>query len=384
LPKAYRITLLVEPSTSYGRDLLRGIARYARTRANWYFQFEHAASSHEVLHYGVPEADGVILRHVLPETVAELKKRGMAVVHVGAERKTAELPGVTVDDPAVGRVAAKYFIQRGYRRFAACGFPERLFSSERIAGYLAALAEKGIECQEHRQPSDVWAATPVPDRTALLVPWLKTLRGPLAVFCCNDEMGRHVVEACRLAEVRVPEDLAVLGVDNDEVLCELSNPPLSSVELGAERLGYRAATLMARLLYGKDAPAEIPRIAPVGVVTRRSTDHLPIEDPLINAALRFVWEHSAEGLQVRDLVRALKVSRRWIELRFQRVLGCSPASQIRNVQIEHAKKLLAESDLLMPVVAANAGFGDAKLLIAVFRREVGMTPTEYRDKYRLR
>ena len=384
MPKVHRITLLVEPSTSYGRDILRGIARYARTRANWLFEFEHAASSHEVLQYGVPDTDGVILRNVKPETAAKLKKRGLAVVHVGAERKTDEFPGVTVDDPSVGRAAARYFIHRGYRRFAACGFPERLFSSARIAAYVAALSGEGLACEEHREPLGVWAGTPVPERTARLVPWLKTLQGPTALFCCNDEMGRHVAEACRLANVRVPEDVAVLGVDNDEVLCELSNPPLSSVELGAERIGYQAAALLARRLAGKAVPASVRCVAPVGVVTRRSTEHQPIEDPLVSAAVRFIWEHAAEGLDVGELVRAMKVSRRWLELRFQHVLGSSPAAQIREVQIERARKLLAETDLLMPAVASNSGFGDAKLLIAVFRREVGMTPTEYRDQYRLR
>jgi LacI family transcriptional regulator len=221
------------------------------------------------------------------------------------------------------------------------------------------------------------------DQVGALRQWLKQLPRPTAMFATNDEFGRLVIQTCREIDVHVPEDIAVLGVDNDEVICELSNPPLSSIERGAERIGYEAAKLLAKVMTGGAAPSRPMLLGPVKVVTRRSSDTQAIDEPLVASAIRFIWDHVEERLDVDDVVKHVGVSRRWLEVCFGRTLGRSPAAEIRRAQIEHAKKLLVETDMLMPSVAAASGFTDAKLLIAVFRREVGMTPTQFRRDFRL-
>jgi LacI family transcriptional regulator len=282
-------------------------------------------------------------------------------------------------------MACDYLAERGYQRMATVTFVDRAYSAERTGAFIDSVQEQNLQVQELEMSDRQWDYTRVPQRSGLLVPWLKELEPPVGMFASNDETGRHISDACRMADLRVPEDVGILSVDNDEVLCELANPPLSSIELGAERIGYAAARLMARLLRSKkeDAPAPV-LVDPVAVVTRRSSDHYAVEDELVNEALRYIWEHAAEGISVDDLVQTLDVSRRWLEVRFRRAIQCSPAARIRQVQVEKAKKLLAETDLLIPDVAEAAGFGDAKLLIAVFRRLVGMQPTAYRRRYSLR
>jgi LacI family transcriptional regulator len=202
------------------------------------------------------------------------------------------------------------------------------------------------------------------------------------VFACYDIRGREVLDACRLAEVDVPHQVAVIGVDDDELLCELSDPPLSSVVPDTRRAGWVAAELLAGWMAGRRPRRTAHRIPPLGVTTRRSTDMLAVEDPELAAALRFISEHACQGITVNDVLGQVPLSRRVLESRFQRVLGRSPHHEILRVQLERAKQLLVQRHLTLGAVAHGAGFRNGEYLGTVFKRELGLTPGQYRKLHR--
>jgi LacI family transcriptional regulator len=198
------------------------------------------------------------------------------------------------------------------------------------------------------------------------------------VLACNDDRGQQVLDACRRVNVLVPDDVAVIGVDNDEILCNLSFPPLTSVNINTQNVGYEAAALLDRMMAGQPAPAEPLLLAPHGVVPRESTDVLATDDRELAAAIRFIREHACEGLRIKDLVRKISLSRRELERRLRKLLGRSPKEEILRVQIERAKQLLAMADLPTAVIAEKCGFSEAKYFSQVFRTRVGLSPGAYR------
>ncbi len=202
--------------------------------------------------------------------------------------------------------------------------------------------------------------------------WLRTLRKPVGLMACNDVCGRKVLEECAAIGLRVPEDVAVVGVDNDEMLCELSLPPLSSVVLDLERAGYEAATLLHRMMAGESIPDARIMVAPNFIAIRQSSDVAP-KDPYVAVALRFVKDHAGEAISVSDVSRQVGVSRRTLERRFYGVLGRSIAAEITRSKLERAKRILRETDLPLRVAAA-AGFGSVKTFNRVFRYSEGMPP----------
>jgi len=191
-----------------------------------------------------------------------------------------------------------------------------------------------------------------------------------------------VLEACQLTGFTVPDDVAVIGVDDDEVLCHLCNPPLSSVLPNARLTGYEAAAMISRMMHGERLASQTQTIAPIRVVERQSTDVTAVSDPKIASAVRFINEHACEGIDVSDVLRAVPVSRTLFDARFKTLLGHSPHQHIVNKRIERAKHLLFDSDLAITVIAELSGFLNASYLSTVFRRETGMTPYAYRTKLR--
>jgi LacI family transcriptional regulator len=383
MARSQRILLLVEPNTSYGRKVLKGIASFAQMRKYWVFEFELLAGVQDMLNRGISHADGIIIRGAYPDWLAAVVATGIPAVNVSSEVPDSPLPTVASDNAAIGAMAADHLLSRGFRKFACCGFAGQKQLDDRMEAFRQRVTAAGHQCFLPPPEGRPFEAMFYEDQVGALRQWLKQLPRPTAMFATNDEFGRLVIQTCREIDVHVPEDIAVLGVDNDEVICELSNPPLSSIERGAERIGYEAAKLLAKVMTGGAAPSRPMLLGPVKVVTRRSSDTQAIDEPLVASAIRFIWDHVEERLDVDDVVKHVGVSRRWLEVCFGRTLGRSPAAEIRRAQIEHAKKLLVETDMLMPSVAAASGFTDAKLLIAVFRREVGMTPTQFRRDFRL-
>jgi LacI family transcriptional regulator len=197
-------------------------------------------------------------------------------------------------------------------------------------------------------------------------------------MACNDQRGQHVLDACQRLNVAVPEQVAVIGCDDDAVLCNLCHPPLSSVIPNPERIGYEAAALLDRMMSGSAAPTTPQRIEPVGVHTRQSTDVLAIDDPAVASALRFIRERAFQGVSMKDVLKHSDMSRSLLERKFRQYLGHSPQAEIRSNQLKRVKQLLAESDLPLGEIAALAGYAHPEYMSVVFKRETGQTPGQFR------
>lgn len=366
-----QIAVICDYAGSYGRNVLRGIVRFAREVGDWEFTLPAMFTFLPIDHIGFAHADGLIAMVHNEELAQRIRSSGVPTVNVSAALADLDLPTVLPDDRQVGRVAYAYFRERGFRSLAFCGVPGVYWSAVRRDVFLEEAAKDDLTCV-------VLEAYP-----ELPPEWFRTLPKPAAVFACNDRWGWHALDACRLAGVRVPEDVAILGVDDDELVVGLTSPPLSSIPTPGERIGYEAAALLSRILEGKTPPVAPIRL-PVGtVITRQSSDVLAIGDPLVAGALKLLREAGAETPHVDELARALGVSRRSLERQFRAALGRSPAEEIRRSTIERAKQLLADTDLTIGKIADRLGFSSQSRFAAVFHAEVGHTPTAFRSHFRL-
>jgi LacI family transcriptional regulator len=377
-----KVALLIETSNRYGRDLLYGVRDWMRESERWAIRF-----TEQVRRAPLPtwlkdwQGDGIIARVDSPQIAAALRRTRLPVVDVSAERFSSEFSRVSIDNGAVARLAAEHLATKGFLDFAYCGDRRFLWSRQRGVEFRRCLAEKGRRCVDFGEP----AGTAKPGSDAeirAIARWLKGLPKPVGVFACYDGRALQVLEACQLLGLHVPDQVAVLGVDNDELVCELANPPLSSVQPNARRSGYEAAALLARLMGGeKKAVAPTHQVQPVRVVERQSTDVVAVADVKVAAALKFIRLHACEGMDVGDVLRAVPMSRTRLEQKFKALLGHSPHRQLVQQRIARVKHLLAESKIAISEVAEQAGFDNASYLSVAFRRETGLSPFAYRAKH---
>ena len=280
------------------------------------------------------------------------------------------------DDEAIARLALEHFRERGFRTVAFCGDPR--FNWSRWRGEHFTRSARG-RLRLPRLPGAAAAGEPGQSR---LRDWVRGLPKPVGVFACYDIMAQRLLDACRDAGVAVPEEAAVLGVDNDHLLCSLSSPPLSSVIPDAHRTGYAAAVLLDRMIAGKAVAPKAHLIRPVGIATRQSTDVLAVPDADVAAALHLIREHACDGINVADLLRSVLLSRRVLEQRFRRIVGRTPHQEIVRVKLARVRQLLAETNLPLSTIARRAGFPHAEYMSVAFKREVGQPPSEYRARRR--
>jgi len=377
---ALRIGILVDATGAYGRGVVGGIAKYARAHTNWSLHLvqEWSVSYGETSRLSV---NAVIGQITSDKAVELLDNLGLPAVNVADQQDSVPLPSVYSDNRAVGRLAAEHYLARGFANFAFCGANDMLYSRERREGFVKAVEKAGYKCACADEVMRDFRAAAAPEG---LSKWIESLPKPVGIMTSNDVLAGMVVGACQKIGVRVPEEMAIIGVDDDHLICELSDVPLSSIALGTEQIGYKAGELLNRILSRKSVPSRPVLVEPLRVVTRRSSDILAIEDPEVAMAVRFVADHAAEPITVEDILEELSVSRRSLERRFRKVLGRSPSAEIRRVHVERAKTLLKQTDLPMPKVSGASGFIDAARLSKAFRRELGTTPTEYRNKSRIR
>ena len=380
---AVKVALLIETSNRYGRDLLYGVRDWMRTGQLWAVRFTEQARRAPLpswLHEW--RGNGIIARVDSPRSAAALRRTGLPVVDVSAERYASEFPRVSIDNTAVARLAAEHFLRKGFGHFGFCGEARFLWSRQRGAEFKRQLAAEGRDCADFREPAGGRKSGSDAESRAI-ARWLAGLPKPVGVFACYDGRAQQVLEACQVLELQVPDEVAVLGVDDDEVLCDLCNPPLSSVQPNARRTGYEAAAMLAGMMRGerpRGAPTSF--VPPVRVVERQSTDVVAVADPKVAAALQFIRQHACEGIDVSDVLRAVPVSRTLLERKFKALLGHSPHRQIVHVKIDRARHLLVESEVSIGVVAELAGFDNASYLSVAFRRETGESPHAYRAKQR--
>lgn len=367
-----RIAVLVETATAFGRGVIKGIGAYAKVHGPWQFQIQTGHLIQTLPPRSEWDGDGVIARVETPALARQLRRRNLKVVLV-AGADYVDWPFVGTSQAAIALRAADHFLDRGFRRFAYIGTEGAPWSEKREIAFRQRTAEAGCPCSVYRD--DI--SRSVAKRHEKLGAWIQSLEKPVAVFACDDLHGRDVIDVCRLHNITVPEMLSVCGVDNDEPICTMTTPSLSSVPLNTFQIGYIAAQMLERMIRGEHVES-VMDIEPLPVATRQSTDLIAIEDPIVANSVKLIREFATQGLTVKTLLQKISCSRRTLEMRFQKAMGRSPHEEIRRVQIERARMLLTETDLKTKEIARLSGFTRAQYLNNVFRRNFGVTPDRYR------
>jgi LacI family transcriptional regulator len=331
------------------------------------------------------DVTAVIVQAGRPDLARAARDLGMPVVNIFGGRNYCSLPQVDADDLAVGRLAAEHLAELGLSHFTFIGMAGGGFSASRWLGFRNELRRRNLSverfCRFATYPHVALERRPLVGFGQEIANWLSQLPRPVGVFCVNDLVGTWVAEVCELLEFSVPDDVAILGV-NDDPFCLETSPPLSSIRLPDRQIGYEAARLLDRILRGEKLPAKPILLPPEVVEVRQSTNTLAMKDPHVVRAVRFIRENAKGALTVEDVLDHASVSRQGLDLRFRKALGHTVFAEIRRVQIEQAKQLLRDTDQTMEAVARNAGFGSGIHLSLEFKKRTGQSPGAYRRQFR--
>jgi LacI family transcriptional regulator len=405
---APRVVLLMSSSAGYDRGLLRGIARYAGHHGPWVtflagdqrglpsppiesvthqsawrsmLRSRRISSSFNLRSLG---ATGVIGRLHPPQVAKAVLASGLPVVAMDlTEEQLSEksplrlISEIRPDAHKIGRMAAEHLLDRGFRRFGFCGYPHENWSRWRQDGFCRRLKEAGFACEVFQPPGGKYHPAWNREQSAVTA-WLQNLQKPVGVMATNDVRGRQVMEACAIGGIHVPDDIAVIGADEDHILSAFSNPPLSSVALNSERGGYQAAELLDGMMSGRIKEKRLLFVEPLWVVARPSTNVIAVEDRDVAKAVMFIRDHARTPIGVHEVVKHSTVSRRALEIRFQKSLGRSIREEIQRVRLKWVMQLLVETDLSIAKIAHCSGFSSQTYLSDVFRRETGTTLAAYR------
>jgi LacI family transcriptional regulator len=381
------IAIVLDPSTA--RRLTPGILAYLKPDKVFWLIDALRPEAELFGQLAKWKPDGIITR-IIPNLTKMLRKLGKPAVVCGGDIAGPLIGSVTTDNVQVGVLAAQHLLEVGLRHFAFFGL-EAPFSAKRERGFAAALRMVGLDHTSYHDAQRNWVhymeLLHVID--ASLIRWLRQLPKPIGIFAAHDPLGWHLAQVCRHAGIAVPEEVAIVSVNNDELVCNLANPPFSSVAMPWRRNGAEIALALDRLL---DAVAvdrrrvptgQVVSIPPEGVVTRQSTNLLAVDDPLLRRALQFIREHAGTPITVDDILTAVPISRRKLEIDFQQQLRRTPKEEITRVRLERAKLLLAQTDLPIPIVAERCGYHYAERFTVAFRRQMNLPPIAFRRDHRL-
>jgi len=383
MTKFFKVVLLINPSRKYTQGILSGIARYSRVRGMW--------NLYRPLDYRVKKAktnllqiikdlnpDGILMRE--PPDMDKIIDMNIPTVTFPYSQETfPKIANAAVDHIAVGEMAAKHFLNRGFRHFTYIGFEDWWWSRSRKEGFLRKLRQSGFKINTYKSLTKSklkWS-----EELPQIANWIKALPKPLAIMACNDDRGELVIEACKIANIPIPEAVSVIGVDNDQLVCDLCNPPLSSISLSLESSGYEAAILLDQLMSRKLKTPHNIVITPTHVVTRRSTDTLAIDDKEVAAAVRFIKKNIKKNLCVSDVVDNVTLSRRVLEKRFRKLLNRSIHVEIKINRVRLMEQMLYDNNMSIMDIAHELHFDDITHFSRYFRKEKGLSPNKYRKKY---
>jgi LacI family transcriptional regulator len=377
--KRRSVALLIETSNAYSRGLLEGMVQYIREHEAWSIYLpEQERAAKPPAWISRWKGDGILARIETAEIAKAIRKTHRPVVDLSSARYLPEVPWVETNDDAIAQLAAEHLLLRGFKAFAFAGDPSFQWSKLRCEAFQKYVEAKGFQCHIYEGiPSfdDRYSWTREQRR---LSTWLKSLAKPIGIMACYDIKAQQLLDVCRELEIAVPEQIAIIGVDNDEVLCNLADPPLSSVISNSHRAGYMAASVLDRMMSGESIAARSFLFDPIGIATRQSTDVLAIDDADIASALRFIRTHFMSGINVNDVVKQIPLSRRVFESRFLDLLGRTPHEEIVRLRIDRVKQLLLETDLSLSTIATRTGFRHEEYLSAAFKRIVGTAPSRFR------
>jgi LacI family transcriptional regulator len=378
------VALLIETSNAYARGLLDGIIAYQREHDPWsVYVGEQGRGAQPPTWIKSWKGDGIIARIETEAIALAVHRAQIPIVDVSAARLVKNIPWVETDDKEIARLAAQHLIERGFEKLAFYGEPKFNWSLWRQQHFLNLAQEAGCEGfvfdGKSRSDDDYsWIA----ERRRLKT-WVQKLPKPIGVMACYDFAGQQLLDVCRELDIAVPEQVAVIGVDNDVRLCRLCTPPLSSVIPDTHRTGYEAAQLLDQLMHGVKKAEECLLIPPSGIAERQSSDVYALDDNDIVAALRFIRENACKGIGVADVLKAVPLSRRMLEHRFQKLVRRTPHAEIIRIRMERACRLLRETDLSLAEITSRSGFANPDYFSVAFKNHMQMTPRAYRKRSRL-
>jgi LacI family transcriptional regulator len=375
------VALLIETSNQYTRELLHGIRAFIGQHGEWAIHLTEQGRG------DLPPpwltnwtGDGIIARIENELIEKAVRTVGVPVVNVSASGLAPDFPTVISDSAAVADLSSAHLMDCGFEHFGYCGDSRFRWSAAHARNFVRSLERQGYPCSVFESTPEDYADWRREQRK--LTGWIQSLPKPVGIMACYDIRGQQVLAACRALGFQVPDDVAVIGQHNDELLCELCDPPLTSVIPNPRRAGYEAAALLHQMMRGRRVAARTHSIAPIGVATRQSTDIVALNDRQIAAAARFIREHAFEGIDVQDVLRAVPMSRTLLERKFRKYFRRAPYEEILHRRLLRAQELLAGTDLAVADIAERAGFSSPDYLSAAFKRQIGMNPRAYRKKNR--
>jgi LacI family transcriptional regulator len=386
MPKSKRVLLLMDPDRGWTRDLLIGISKYCRLHNPWgvyrlsqfYWRPEHKRHKNEIKNFMKWKPDGIITREM--DHVEDLIQIGVPVIGSDSPQNPPNIPIMTSDYGRTGELAAEYFLKKGYKDFAFCGYSDVAWSTKRLEGFQQTLRSKGFEVKVYMKSitslKQLWTG-----EIERLAKWLKTLPKSTGVMTCSDERSLHVLEACKSSSILVPEEIAILGVDNDELLCDLASPSLSSIAFDTESIGYETAQILDKMMNGKKVSNVNIVARPIRVIDRRSTDICAIQDPQLVSALAYIREHKFKLLRVSDVVGSTNISRRNLELKFKKWLNRSILDELKMNHVDLMAELLIETNYSISKIASMLGHPNTDNICRYFKSQKKISPDQYRRKY---
>ncbi len=382
-----KIILITDFGEEYGTSLLKGVTKYSHENGPWVFcrmptYYRETRGMEGILKWAKEwKANGIMGQFYNNSNLEILMNEGIAVVAQDFKERHTIVPNITGDYVKTGIMGAEYFLRKGYENFAFYGFKDIVWSRERAQGFEERIIKEGytVDYFEHTRKfksRELWYYKP-----SALSHWLNSLPKPIALMACDDNQAMHITEACRLNKIRIPEEVAVLGVDNDEMLCNLSDPPMSSISLDTMKAGYEAARLLHTMIRTKNQEYYDIVHEPTQIITRHSTDIYATKDMEVGKALKYIHQNIELNLNVEHVLDQVPLSRRSLEKRFLSVTGYPVYEYIFNLRIERFTQKLLETDKSIFEIALDMGLNDSKNIARQFRQIKGCTPSEYREKY---
>lgn len=382
--KPKRVAVLMHLGRVYDRGVIRGIMRYVHSNHPWHLYVEEDPAN-KLSSFAAWSGDGLIvdlddrrISKAIPKFTGKLV--GIGCLAPDILRKLG-ISTVKTDDQMIAEWAADHLVERGLEHFAYCGMSLRgldQWNEVRCGSFRRRILKQGHQCSVFTGRQHLlqdWSLM-----LQELTKWLAGMPKPMGLMACNDSQGRYVLEACRKLDLRIPEDVAIIGVDNDELMCELAVPPLSSVAQASEQIGFQTAELLDTLMTGRRRRPVHITVPPACLVTRQSSDIVAVEDEVVSQAVEFIREHATELVGVPDIVRHVGVSRSTLENHFKGLVGHTLHDELQKRRLGIARRLLTCSNLPLQAIAEQSGFRSAHYMCDVFRRELGHPPGKLRQQ----
>jgi len=375
-----KVILVIESSREYGRGLLRGIARYSNMKGPWTFYNEPGDQYRAIPNLKNFKADGIIARISQKTSLKKLKSTGLSVIAIGLRKPIPGLANIEPDSEKIGKMAAEYFLRKNFTNFAYCGIEDMKGSQDRKTAFKKTIEASGYKTNVYEIPltklSNSWD-----QQQHKMADWLKSLPKPVAIMAYNDDHARRIITACSTVDIKIPYEVAILGVDNDSSVCDLTTPPLSSINLNIEKAGFEAAKLLDDMISKKTIKNNKIIVNPTHIVTRQSTDILAVSHKQVANAIKFVRENSKKDLQVDDVVDATVLSKRGLQRAFKVCMGHSIHNEITQARLEQLTALIIETDLPLSEIAKLLDFRSISRISRFFKNNKGLNIRDFRKKY---